>query len=81
MRTLDATVGVEVPLVDPGPDVPVVPAQRRRPGVREDEVSRFGDLRVGAGPPAALGHSQRQGVLVVQLPPRCAARSCASPGR
>ncbi|MEU9662848.1 hypothetical protein [Streptomyces chartreusis] len=45
MSTLDAAVGVDVPLVDPGPEVPVVPAQRRRPGVREDEVSRFGDLR------------------------------------
>ncbi|WP_435217973.1 hypothetical protein [Streptomyces sp. bgisy034] len=45
MSTLNATVGADVPLVDPGPDVPVVPVHRRRPGVREDEVSRFGDLR------------------------------------
>lgn len=45
MSTIDATVRADVCLVAPGPDVPVVPAHRLRPGIRAEDVSRFGYLR------------------------------------
>ncbi|WP_409467774.1 hypothetical protein [Streptomyces sp. HC307] len=39
MSTIDAAVRADVSLVAPGPDVPVVPSHRLRPGIHAEDVS------------------------------------------